>query len=424
MRCPRLTSLSYRQSVATHTLCDREEVHTVPQEAVRADVARPLAGLIVVEITATPAAAFAAALAADHGATVIVCEPAEGSPLRRLGPESVQAHWWAALGRGKLSLCLDEHKPEFAAVRSRLEGRSGILFRDEWAFAHRLSDRLGPQLLDVCLHATGADRRDLWPWSTRSEFAAAASGVMALTGAADGFGVAPELPLADYCAGTLALSAALAELRAARLADRTPRPLRFGLHEALMRMNEWQVAIASGLDRAERRNGNRFPMNSNIGNIFKTSDGRLITVSAATQPVAARFLAMIGGPALAQDPRFATPAARRENMDALDAEIATWIGARPAADVLRMARECDVVVGPVHDAGDIEEHPQVVARANVVVLDGRPMPAITPRQVGRDQSVPRHAPRIGEHSEAVLETIGFEPEEAQALLETGAVKQG
>lgn len=393
------------------------------REAVRADVARPLSGLTVVEIAATPAAAFAAALAADHGATVIVCEPAEGTALRRLGPQSVQAHWWAALGRGKLSLCLDEDKPEFTAILSRLKRRRGILFRDGSAFAGRLADRLAPQLLDVHLHATGADRPDLWPWSTRSEFAAAASGIMALTGAADGFGASPELPLADYCAGALALSAALAELRAARLADRDPRPLRFALHEALMRMNEWQVAIASGLGRAERRNGNRFPMNSNIGNIFKTSDGRLITVSAATQPVAARFLTMIGGPALAQDARFSTPAARRENMDALDGEIAAWIGARPAADVLRMARECDVVVGPVHDAGDIEEHPQVVARDNVVAVEGRPMPAIAPRQIGRELPAPSPAPRIGEHSRAVLEAIGFEEEETRALLETGAVMQ-
>jgi len=383
-------------------------MHTVLHGAVRADVARPLSGLIVVEIAATPAAAFAAALAADHGANVIVCEPAGGTDLRELGPQSVRAHWWAALGRGKLSLCLDEDRPEFHDILGRLKRGGGILFRDDAPLAVRLADRLRPDLLDVHLHATGADRPDLWPWSTRSEFAAAASGIMALTGAADGFGASPELPLADYCAGALALSAALAELRAARLADREPRPLRFALHEALMRMNEWQVAIASGLGRAERRNGNRFPMNSNIGNIFKTSDGRLITVSAATQPVATRFLTMIGGPELAQDARFSTPAARRDNMDALDAEIAAWIGARPAADVLRLARECDVVVGPVHDAADIEEHQQIAARANVVMVDGRPMPSIAPRQFGRDLPMPRRAPRVGEHSEAVLEAIGFD----------------
>lgn len=390
---------------------------------IRADAARPLSGLTIVEIAATPAAAFAAVLAADQGATVIVCEPAGGTDLRRLGPLSVRAHWWAALGRGKLSLCIDERKPEFAEILTRLKQGGGILFRDGSALGGRLAGRLQPDMLDVQMHATGADRPDLWAWSTRSEFAAAASGIMALTGAADGFGVSPELPLADYCAGALALSSALAELRAARLESRAPRPLSFALHEALMRMNEWQVAVATGLGRAERRNGNRFPMNSNIGNIFRTSDGRLITVSAATPPVATRFLTMIGGPELAQDPRFSTPAARRDNMDALDAEIAAWIGARPVADVLRLARECDVVVGPVHEAGDIETHQQIAARGNLNAVDGIALPAPVPRFTGEDLPMPRRAPRVGEHSEAVLKAIGFEEEESRRLLETGAIIQ-
>jgi crotonobetainyl-CoA:carnitine CoA-transferase CaiB-like acyl-CoA transferase len=392
-----------------------------------AATAGPLAGVTVVEAADAPGPAFAAALAADFGATVIVCEPLDGSPLRRLGPAAVQAIWWPILARNKRSLAIEAAHPSARSVLARLLEAADIVVCGEGAAGAALREGVGAsRAVELRLFAPGADRPDLWPWSTAPEFAAAASGMMALTGDPDGPAVQPEMPLADYTAGMLALSVALAELRAARRDDRAPAPVRLGLHEALHRMNEWQLAVAAGLGRPERRNGNRFPMNANIGNVFRSRDGKLLTVSAATPSVADRLLVMIGGPALRDDPRFSSPAARRANMDALDGIVAAWIAERDADDAMRLVRENDVVVGPIYDAAAILEDRHMNARGDIARLpyaEGEvAMPAALPMTAPAG-AVREPGPAVGRDTLDVLRALGLAEAEIATLCRSAVVRQ-
>src|ERR1700760_2626128 len=66
-----------------------------------------LDGLTVLEVADTPGAAFAASLLADYGATVIICEPPEGSKLRRLSPAALDDMRWKILARNKQSVAAD-----------------------------------------------------------------------------------------------------------------------------------------------------------------------------------------------------------------------------------------------------------------------------------------------------------------------------
>ena len=191
-------------------------------------------------------------------------------------------------------------------------------------------------------------------------------------------------------------------------------------------MNEWQLVFATGRGHAEQRNGNRFPLNVNIGNIFRTQDNKLVTLSAATAPVAARLLALIGGEALRDDPRFATAAARRDNMDALELVIGEWIARHDAADVLRMGREADVVIGPIMDADDIAAHPQVAALGSVVQVPlpdsgSIAMPAVFPRIDGVAGEIRHAGAAIGAHSDLVLGRFGLTLQEIGALRQSRTV---
>ncbi len=392
---------------------------------------RMLSGLLVVETTATPAAAFAAALAGDFGATVIVCEPPRhGSALRRIGPANVQKVWWPIIARNKLSLAIDPAQAEALPVLQRLATRADVLARDDCAAGVRLRDLLGatPHAVDMHLFAPGADRPDLWPWSTAPEFATAASGMMALTGAGDGPATQPEIPLADYTAGMMALSIALAELRAGRRAGRPPAPVPMALHEALHRMNEWNVVVAAAQGAAEPRNGNRFPMNANIGNIFKTRDGKLLTVSAATPAVADRLLLMIGGPALREDPRFSTPASRRLHMDDLDLVIAEWMARHDADEAMRLVLENDVVVGPICDASDVRAQRHLRERGDLIRATDAAgnvfaMPAALPLTSPAAGSVRHVGPALGANTDEVLALLEFSKAEVAQLRSSGAVWQ-
>jgi crotonobetainyl-CoA:carnitine CoA-transferase CaiB-like acyl-CoA transferase len=389
------------------------------------DAGRNLASLTIVDFSGTPAPSFAGSLFADFGAFVVVVEPPGGSPLRALGPPAVQDVWWPIAARNKFSLALDVANPQSAPVMAKLVASADIVLRDDTTPQWKMQSAAA-RAVDVRIHAPGADRRDLWSGSIDPRFAAAATGAMALTGDRGAPPYQAEFPLADYCAGMLAATSALIELRAARAAQRPPAPIAIGTHEALLRMNEWQLVFATARGFAEQRNGNRFPLNVNIGNIFLTRDSKLITLSAATAAVASRLLALIGGEALRDDPRFSTPAARRENMDALELIVADWISQYDIADVLRMGREADVVIGPIMDAGDIMAHPQVAALSDVLRIpleDGSPlaMPGIFPRINGIEAEIRRAGPAVGADSDRVLARFGFSEKEIGELRLAGVV---
>jgi crotonobetainyl-CoA:carnitine CoA-transferase CaiB-like acyl-CoA transferase len=218
----------------------RSEKVSLPADVQPEGLSQPLSGLHILEITDTPSAAFATVLLADLGATVIVCEPPEGSGLRRLGPVAVQSLWWPILARNKASISLDWDEPGGVDMLVALLADCDLVVRDRSVRALDAAlARVAEPPQDLLIYPTGADRPDDWPWSTAPEWAEAASGLMALTGFSGKAPTLPELPLASHTTAILASATALFERRAAHLANRAPASLQFAQHEALMRMIEW-----------------------------------------------------------------------------------------------------------------------------------------------------------------------------------------
>jgi crotonobetainyl-CoA:carnitine CoA-transferase CaiB-like acyl-CoA transferase len=363
-----------------------------------------LDGLIVLEIADTPGAAFAVSLLADYGATAIICEPPEGSDLRRLGPKLLHEARWKILARNKQSVAANWSDPANAGLMRRLLARADILVVDLakpqqagnlWLIA--LSDVAeSDRPLVVEVFPTGADRPDLWPYSTRPEFAGATSGVMALTGHTGKMPIHAEAPLTDYLAGTLAAAKALTQLRETRLAGAAPGSVEIPLHLAVQRMIEWQTPVATAKGRAETRMANNFPMNAGIANMHPTGDGKYVAISAVTQATAMRLMNMVGGPELCADPRFATTAARSSGLGPLYEQIDAWTGARTTAQILETAAAQDVVLGPIYTTDDILADEQVAAREAVVSVGGLRMPSVTPKMTGLDGAVRNLGPEVGE----------------------------
>ncbi|MES2999511.1 MAG: CoA transferase [Pseudomonadota bacterium] len=389
----------------------------------------PRLAIRVIEAAGSPSAAFAAALLGDFGAQVIVIEPPGGSAMRKLGSEAVRDVWWPIIGRNKSSLAVDLNATGAQALLEAAVRDADIIFVDDSQVGReirRIASCVATRAQVTRLFTPGSDGPDAWNGSTRPEFAACASGIVALSGWADGPPVQPEIPLADATSGLMAAMLALAELRAARLSNGVPQRVDLGLHETLLRMNEWQLAVARVQGRAEPRNGNRFPMNWTIANVYRTRDGRLVTVSAATPSVAERLMRLVGGDALCADPRFGTSVDRRANMDALDAVIAAWMARTDGHEVLRLANEAGVVVGPICDAKDLLEDEQVAARGDIVrIADGAggmlAMPAPLPKIDTLPGRVTHAGPAPGVGSRAALAALGIAANEADALLAQGVL---
>jgi crotonobetainyl-CoA:carnitine CoA-transferase CaiB-like acyl-CoA transferase len=153
--------------------------------------------------------------------------------------------------------------------------------------------------------------------------------------------------------------------------------------------------------------------------IFETVDG-YITVGTISDSEWQGFCAASGRPGLAEDPRFNTPGGRAVNATERILLMAEIIKERPTAEWLRRLDANDVPSAPVLRRNGVIANEQVLARELVVELDhpdiGRvrqPVPAArfdrTPAQIHGP------APRIGEHSAAILMELGFGTAEIDQL---------
>jgi len=320
--------------------------------------------LVIVEISQTPGASFAATLFADYGATAFVLEQAGGE---QGGRKADHPALWTALGRNKQRVVVDaaqgdQHVEDLLRQADLVVTDVPRRCWDDHPWLKRL-DTMADAPAVVSVFPTGADRPDLWPWSTHPSLAAAASGLMAITGWEDGPPVQPEVPLADYCAGAVAaLRAAAALWRGSARGLVMDEPM----HRALARMIEWQCPAAAVLGYPMLRRGNSLALNMGVGSLCRSSDGKYISVSVVGDPIVERLLRGIGGDELLQDARFATTEARIANAQAAHQVMLDWALLHPADEIMQFAIEKDIVMGIVHDAEGIANDTQVQARANLV----------------------------------------------------------
>ncbi len=373
---------------------------------------RPLEGLVVVEVCATVPPAFACVMLADYGANVFVVEPhPEGSPVRTRTPSPIRSAWWSSIARGKRSLGDQPSDPESLCTARALVACADAVVTDLTEHARESHPlfaglALSPHGAVLDIFPSGSDSPDA---TVGDRMTAARTGMSALTGWPSGPPVVAEVPLAESLAGMMGAVSLMAELTGRRRRGRDPRALSMASHEAVQRMIEWQLPVAALRGRSETRIGNGFPLNAGISNMHRTADGKYVAISAANQTVAMRLLAMIGGKRLTDDPRFATPAARADNMPAIHAEIDLWIGARDRDEILKRAADADVVVGPVHDVDDLINDPHLQARRNLFPPDesdpqARYVVATVPGVFGgRDR--PAEAPAVGQHRADAREIV-------------------
>lgn len=387
-----------------------------------ADSDAALAGLVVLEISDSLSACFAASLLADFGAEVFVCEPLPGgSAFRSVGADTVRRQWWQVLGRNKKSIGIDPAAGDAAPIMRALLDRADLVVSDGGTRAggtHPLLSLIpdAPGVSIVNVAPTGRDAPGLWPWSVRPEMAGAATGMMALTGWPDGPPMQPEMPLAEYLAGAFGAIRGLAEVRQRRLAGTAPASLDIPVHKIVQRMIEWQLAVAAAADgKPTIRDGNAFPLNAGIGNMHRTREGKYVAISAASEAMSSRLLEMVGGPELRNDPRFATLAARGNSLEAVYAIMDEWVARRTVAEVVEEAVRNDVVVGPIFDTEDILADPQLKARGNIHThaADGAAavtMPGIMPRIEGLEPTIRSLGPAVGQHTREILQRIGYQDE--------------
>jgi len=119
----------------------------------------------------------------------------------------------------------------------------------------------------------------------------------------------------------------------------------------------------------QERMGSSLPFTVPRG-VFQCSDGEWIAVSASSDSVALRVVALLG---FEGDDRFSTFQQRVNNRQVLDDAMAQWCKQRTRDEALQAFEDAEAAAGPVLSMKDIADDPHYVARDAIVELDGTPM---------------------------------------------------
>ncbi len=395
----------------------------------------PLEGIRVIDVGHVLAGPFAATLLGDLGADVIKVEnPRGGDTLRSLSPKANGVPlWWKVAGRNKRCVALDLKVPEAKELLLRLIDQADVFIEN---FRAGTLERmgLGPDLLMernprlIILRISGFGQGPLGTGRPGyGRIGEAMSGTANLTGEAGGRPLHVGFSLGDATTGLMGAYGVLAALHE-RAGSGRGEIVDLALFESLFRMIEWQLPMADALDRVPRRQGNQFPIGYAVAGSFRSSDGRWVTLSAATTRSIARVLETVGGEEMAGDPRFITLSGREqpENLLLIEQAITDWVAARTAQDLMDAFDHTDVAVGYVYDAEMMLDDPLFEEREAVVTvpdadLGSLRMPGIVPKLHRKPGAIRWTGPEIGAHTDEVLkDVLGLSDEELARLEQLSA----
>ena len=394
------------------------------------DARPPLSGLRVVDMSRLVAGNMVSLQLADHGAEVVKIEdPAKGDPLRAWRTEGHSLHW-KVYARNKKSLALDLRQPEGLSILCDLIDRADVLvenFRPGTLEAMGLAPAVlhgrNPKLIVVRVSGFGQDG----PYRERPGFGTLVegmSGFAAMNGFADRAPVLPPLALADMVAGLYGAFAVMVARREVE-AGRPGQVIDLPLLDPMVSILGPQAAMFQVSGEIPPRTGSRSNTTS-PRNVFRTRDGRYISISASIQAMAERLLRTIGRADMIADPRFATNTARVANAEACEGPIAAFIAERDCAEVLAIFAAAEITAAPVYDIDQLIADPHVAEREILVELPDADlghvaMHAVVPRLSDTPGAIRSPAPRLGEHSADILRELGRDPD---LLAAAGVVKLG
>ncbi|WP_269584079.1 CaiB/BaiF CoA transferase family protein [Roseibium sp. Sym1] len=389
----------------------------------------PLSHVRVLDLSRIMAGPWCGQILADLGADVIKVERlGEGDDTRRWGPPFLadsngnptgEAGYYLSVNRGKRSVELDLKSEEGREAVRQLARTSDILLEN---FKAGTLDRMGlgydelkvinPQLIYCSVTGFGLS-------GPRAKDAAydfmiqGLGGLMSVTGAPDGEpGEGPQkvgVPIVDIMTGMYAAVGVLAALANRNVTGKGDHIDLAMLDVSVATLaNQATNYLVSG--RPPARRGNRHP-NIQPQNVYPVADGHIV-LAVGNDGQFRKFAGVIGHPALADDPRFATNAARVENLKDLEDVVISALSEGTVADWTSALAEAGVPSGPINTIDRVFEEAQVRHRQMLRdiphPLSGTLKQVVSPLNFrNAPLSFDAAPPLLGQHTDEILSALGL-----------------
>ena len=373
-----------------------------------------LEGIRVVDVTTSVAGPYATMLLSDFGAEVIKIERPNGDDARAWGPPFLdgQALWFTSVNRNKKSVVLDLRKETDHADLRKLVETADVFVTNQPPDVQR---KLGldyatlkavrEDLIFVSITGFGLDgeRADLTCYDLIAE---GHSGVMDITGAADGEPQKIGTPAADMLSGQDAAMATMAAL-IDRQKTGEGHLIDVSLVESMTRFLTCRIGPYLGSGEVPVRSGGTDSVIA-IYQAFETADLPL-TLGLGSDAIWKRFWRAIGDPAFGARANFASNADRRAARPEIVEHIQEILATRSRDSWLRIFAEARVPAGPINRIDEVAADRCLQDRGLFYAFaqDGRVVPQIgLGIRVDHQVSVARTAPPVlGQHTDEVLASI-------------------
>ena len=390
----------------------------------------PLTGITVVSLEQAVAAPFCSRQLADLGARVIKIERPEVGDFARDYDQSVkgQSAYFTWLNRSKESLTLDVKHAESANILARLIERADVFIQN---LAPGAAKRLG---LDAATLLPGHPRLvmcdisgygDSGPYAKKKAYdllVQSEAGVLSVTGTEE----APSkvgISITDIGTGLHAYAAILAALYEREKTGKGRR-IEVTMFEAMVEWMGHPLYYTHFGGKAPKRSGPDHATIVPYGR-FRAGDGAHVMFGIQNEREWASFCkGVLRNPALATDPRYDNNTKRTAARAEVVALIEGVFAALTAADVVARLDEAGIANARLNSPEEVWAHPQLEARKRwrEVGSPVGPLPAVLPPASFDGVDVRMDPiPRIGEHTDAILNELGYGRDEVESLRRAGAV---
>ena len=391
------------------------------------------AGLKVIDCASWIAGPAAATILSDFGADVIKIEPpGAGDPWRASTPVPGKAtdYYWQLTSRNKRSLAIDLKHADGLAVLYRLLAGADVFVtnfplpvreRLKIAASHVLP--LNPRLVYASLSAYGEQGEEAGRTGFDSTAYWARTGLMDMVRATDDTEPARSVPgMGDHPSATGLYAAIVTALY------RREKTGKGGIAQSSLLQNGlWANACFVQSRLCGEQVAHRAPRASApnpLANHYRSRDGRWFIMALFNEQRQLRgFLSAIGCTHLADDVRFATNAARKQNVCALVAILDEVFAQRDLAEWRTILNAAGVTFGGVHSVDETSSDLQFQQiGALVPFADGKGLTVSSPFHLdGETKVAPRRAPSVGQHTDEVLQAAGYSTGDIGRLRATGVL---
>ena len=392
----------------------------------------PLDGIRVIDLSRVVSGPLCTMNLADMGADVVkIEEPGRGDESRAFGPPFLggESPYYLSVNRNKRSCTVNLKRDAGKAILWRLLDTADVVVQN---FRPGAMARLGldydavaarhPRLIYCSISGFG----DSGPDAVRPGYdlvVQGESGLMDLTGEADGPPTRIGTSIADLTAGVMAAQGITLALYARQTTGRGQH-VKIAMLDAVASLLTYNAGNYFATGESPTRRGNDHPSVVPYQTL-RAKDGWM-NLAVANDSLWVRYCDAIERPDLRDDPRFATAPERVNHRDTLVPIIVALTAARTVQQWVDLLGAAGVPCGRIRNVAEVCTNPQLTERgkvvdrphptAGIVTMIGLPIElSDTP---GRIQTAP---PLLGEHTDDVLRDAGYTDDEIYTFREDGAI---